>query len=380
MSAPRIARIALNGRFSGTQQPTGTQTVAFHLFDAIIRAPRRAGETVVVFADPRFPGVEAWGDLPGTELIVVPFQDWPRWKAQLWEQLVFPLVARKAGARIGHHPITTCTWWHNGVKTVVTLHDLNFYLHPEWYSRAFRLVFAVCAIPGIRAADRVVTISDYVRDQIAEHLRIPARRLFRVHNGNRLPPPESATLPPPGGPGDYIVCVGSLQPHKNLPRLVKAFLKLRESGFPDLELRVVGRPQPRFAELPELTELLKSPGIRILGYLSNEELFAAYRGARVFCYPSLEEGFGLPLLEAMSVGTPVVTSNVSCLPEIAGPTSELVDPLDVDAIADGLARVLRLPPGERAARIAGGREWEARFRWENGAREYWEIYRNLAAE
>jgi len=370
-------RIALNGRFSGTAQPTGTQTVAFHLFDAVIRAPRREGETVVAFADPRFPGVAAWRDVPGTELVEVPFQDWPRWRAQLWEQLAFPVLARRKGANVGHHPITTCPSWHNGVKTVVTLHDLNFYLHPEWYSRAFRLAFALCAVPGVRRADRVVTISDYVRGQIAEHLRIPAERLFRVHNGNRVPPPASAAVPTPGGAGEYLLCVGSLQPHKNLPRLIEAFLRLRAEGFPDLELRVVGRPQPRFAEQPELTALFQKPGVRILGYLSDEELYAAYRGALAFCYPSLEEGFGLPLLEAMSVGTPVMTSNVSCLPEIAGPAAELADPLDVDALAASIARVLRWSPEERAARIARGREWETRFTWENGARAYWEIYRNL---
>jgi len=368
--------VALNGRFSGTRQPTGTQTVAFHLFDAIVRAPRRAGETVVAFADPRFPGVEAWSGIPGTRLVPVPFQDWSRGRAQLWEQLVFPLRARRCGAAIGHHPITTCPAWHNGVKTLVTLHDLNFYLHPEWYSRAFRLVFSLCAVPGIRRADRVVTISDYVKGQIAAHLGIPSGRLFRVFNGNRVPPAELP--PPPGGPGDYLLCVGSLQPHKNLARLVEAFLRLRESN-PALELRIVGRPQPRFAEMPGLAALLKSPGVRILGYLSEAELYAAYAGARVFCYPSLEEGFGLPLLEAMSVGTPVVTSNVSCLPEIAGPASELVDPFDVGAIAAGIAKVLEWSPEERASRVASGREWEARFTWENGAREYWEIYRNLAA-
>ena len=198
--APAIA-IALNGRFSGTRQPTGTQTVAYHLFDAILRSPQRGGAPVTVFADPRFPGIAAWRDIPETTLVSTPFQDWSRGRSQLWEQFAFPRLARKYDAMIGHHPITTCPFWHNGVKTLVTLHDLNFYLHPEWYSRAFRLVFAFCAIPGIRRADRVVTISDYVRGQIAEHLRIREEHLFRVYNGNRNAPNEPLP-PPPGGPGD----------------------------------------------------------------------------------------------------------------------------------------------------------------------------------
>ena len=117
--------------------------------------------------------------------------------------------------------------------------------------------------------------------------------------------------------------------------------------------------------------------MKILGYLSEEELYAAYQGARVFCYPSLEEGFGLPLLEAMAVGTPVVSSNASCLPEIAGPGAILVDPLRVETILEGLRRLLTLPPEERAERIAQGYAWAARFTWANAATEYWDIYRKM---
>ena len=369
-----LAPLALNGRFSGTAQPTGTQTVAFHLYDAIIRAERE--RPVIVFADPRFQGVEEWGRLPGTTLIAVPFQDWSRHRAQFWEQLVFPFLARRHGCALGHHPITTCPSWQAGVKTVVTLHDLNFYLHPEWFSRSFRLVLRFFALPGIRRAQSVVTISDYVQGQIIEHLRLPPLRVKRIYNGVKFRPnaasPEESTTPRP----PYILCVGSLQPHKNLPRLIRAYLQLRTEQ-PNLELWVVGRPQANFSKLPELAELLQSPGIKLLGYLSDSDLAAAYRHARVFCFPSLEEGFGLPLLEAMQAGTLVVTSQTSCLPEIGGLVCEYIDPLSETSLAQGLRRMLLLSDEERQQRIEQGRAWANSFSWQRAAREYLDLFEEL---
>src|SRR5581483_7039686 len=174
----------------------------------------------------------------------------------------------------------------------------------------------------------------------------------------------------------YLLCVGSLQPHKNLPRLIKAYSMVKET-FPELELWVVGRPQPRFSEMPELHALLKTPGVKLLGYLSDAELRAAYANALVFCYPSLEEGFGLPMLEAMICGAPVVTSNCSCLPEIAGGAAELVDPFSEQDIALGVRKILDLIPGERERWLARGLERAQKFSWANAAREYLAIYEEL---
>ena len=105
--------IALNGRFTGTAQPTGTQTAAYGLFDAIIREPRE--RPVVIFADSRFLASSEWASIPGTTLVEIPFQDWSRRKAQLWEQLTFPRLSRKWNCALAHHPITTCPVWHAGV-------------------------------------------------------------------------------------------------------------------------------------------------------------------------------------------------------------------------------------------------------------------------
>jgi glycosyltransferase involved in cell wall biosynthesis len=367
-----MPRIALNGRFSGTRQPTGTQTAAFALFDAIVRAPREA--ELVIFADSRFDGLAAWRGAPGVAFVETPFQDWTRGRAQLWEQFVFPRVCRRHGCRIAHHPIGTSPVWKNGARSVVTLHDLNFLRHPEWFSWSIRAVFALTVVPGLRRADRVVAISDYVRDDLLRTLGLDPARLRRIYNGVR-PLPASATAP--NSDAAYLLCVGSLQPHKNLARLIAAW-RLVKAEFPGLELRVVGRPQPRFARDAALPELLATPGVKVLGYLDESALADAYRGAALFCYPSLDEGFGLPLLEAMSLGTPVLTSNVSCLPEIAGGNAIFVDPLSEESLAAGIREALRMPENARTERIARAREWAARFTWETAAREYLALYEELA--
>lgn len=366
-----MLRVALNGRFSGTPQPTGTQTVAFQLFDAILR--EESSVEFVIFADSRFPGIRAWKTLPNLRWIEVPFQDWSHAHAQIWEQLSFPRLAWDAGCQIAHHPITTCPIWKHGLRQVVTLHDLNFYRHPEWYSRAFRMVYAVDAVTGLKRADRVVTISDYVCKQAAKEFRIPKSRLRRVYNGVK-----TMAMDVRPAKGNYALCVGSLQPHKNLARMIRAYREIAPQ-FPGLELHVVGRPQARFSDDPEMAGLLSAPGVKLLGYLSERDLAAAYAGARVFCFPSLEEGFGLPILEAMLMGAPVLTSNVSCLPEIAGPALQ-VDPYSEEALAKGLSSLLRLKPEQREKLITRGRAWASRFTWKAAAQQYLQIYAEVGVK
>lgn len=363
-----MLKVAFNGRFSGTSQPTGTQTASFQLFDAILREKRDF--EVVVFGDSRFPGVREWEDLPLVTTVEVPLQDWSRERAQLWEQRDLPRLCRQQECTVAHHPMTTSPLWRNGVRSIVTLHDLNFYLHPEWFSRAFRLAYAVCAVPALKRADRVVAVSRYVREQANQQFHLGPERLRMIYNGVKSLPPAV-----PRSAAPYLLCVGSLQPHKNLARMIKAFVRVK-ADVPGLELHVVGRPQARFVSDTELPSLLSAPGVKLLGYLSEADLASAYAGAAVFCYPSLEEGFGLPILEAMMQETLVLTSNVSCLPEVSGPAT-LVDPLSVGAISMGVMKLLRLQDIERKREIEKGRAWASNFTWQAAAREYVALYKEL---
>lgn len=367
-----MKRIALNGRFSYALQPTGTQTVAFHLFDAILRLPRDF--EVVVFADPAFPGVVEWGTLAGVRLVSVPFHRWSRSRAQLWEQLVFPLRCRREGCRVAHHPMNTSPVFSWGVKSIVTLHDLNFLLHPAWYTRSFRLAYQVCALPGLRRADMVVTISDCVKETARRTLSLSPTRSERVYNGVKAMQSGHSLAP---GEAPYIICVGSLQPHKNLRRILRVFRVLRRE-YPQLELRIVGRRQAHFVEESELKELLETSGVSFLGYLPESELATAYQNAVFFAFPSLEEGFGLPVLEAMSLGTPVLTSRLSCLPEIAGGCARLVDPFSETEMEEAMREMLAWPEAIKMQVSEKGRAWARKFTWDAAARQYVKIYAKVA--
>ena len=263
--APRPLLVGLNGRFSGTLRPTGTQVASFHLFDAIIR--RERDFPVVIFADGKFPGTEAWRTIPQTRFVDVPFSRWRRSAAQLWEQLVLPIRAAKAGCTLLHHPMTTCPRWRNGIRQIVTVHDLNFFHHPEWVSRAFRCWLSAVAVPAIKRADHVATISDYVLDDVRRTLGIAAAKSSRIYNG-LTPLPASHARPAHDATARVILGVNLWQPHKNLSRLIEAFSRLR-TEVPALELHLAGRPQANHRTQPELAGLLARPGVRVLGYTAR---------------------------------------------------------------------------------------------------------------
>lgn len=366
-----MARIAFNGRFSGTPQPTGTHVASFFLFDGIFRANRN--HECVVFTDETFEPVRAWKSLPGVTFVQTPFQEIGRMRSQLWEQFSFRREALKMGCTIGLHPMTTSPFNQKGLKTVVTLHDLNFYLHPEWMSWKFRMAYKLFALPGMRKAARVVCVSERTRELAEQNLDIPARRFSVVYNGiKQVPMVQTAKKK------NTVLCVGSLQPHKNLPRVLEACERLRQD-FPDLELRVVGRPQANFQLHPRLAELLNRPWVHRLGYLSDADLEREYHEAALFCYPSLEEGFGLPVLEAMIQGTLVVTSNLSCLPEVAGPAAFLADPYSVPALEEAMRKALTLSPEEAGRRCEEGLSRAASFTWKRAGEAYLRIFDELGS-
>jgi len=232
------------------------------------------------------------------------------------------------------------------------------------------------AVPGIRAAAHVAAISDYVMQDVRTTLQLPVKRSSRIYNGVKLSSDPTPASKPVGDRA--ILGVNLWQPHKNLVRLLQAFATLR-TELPDLELQLVARPQANFPKVA-LSPLTSAPGVKLLGYVSNEALATAYTQASVFAYPSLAEGFGLPVLEAMAAGTPVVTSNTTSLPEIARGAAILVNPLSETAIIDGLRQALLEDESGRATRIAHGKRIAQGFSWRTAAESYLQLYERLLSE
>ena len=201
------------------------------------------------------------------------------------------------------------------VPFAVTLHDLALVRRPELFPRWHRLSGRTAIGPVARAADHVFAVSEFTRQEAVELLDVRPERVTVI--GNAIEPvfsPEG-----PAAEGDYVLAVGTLEPRKNLRRVADAAARL------STELRVAGAPGWGGVETPGW-----------VGEVSDVELAALYRGARAFVFPSLYEGFGLPVLEAMASGVPVVTSRGGATEEVAGGAAVLVDPLDVEAIAAGI--------------------------------------------
>lgn len=362
-----MQRVALNGRYSGVERPTGAQTVAHDLFGQLVEAERDF--ELVVFADRNAPGIAAWTERDDVELVHVPFRAWGRMRSQLYEQFELSRAARVHRADLVYHPINTCPRFGGGLRHVVTLLDLNFHHNPQWYGRAFRTWLELTTIPGLKKADHVACISDWVAADARKTLGLDPERVSRIYCGLR----ELGHVEAPATDPDVVLAVNPFQPHKNLVRLIDAVGQLRETR-PALRLRVAGRPQDNFQHDPELGDRLARDYVHVTGYLTDAELGDEYARAAVLCIPSFEEGFGMPIIEAMAHDTTVVASNVSCLPEIAGEAGILVDPASVDAIAEGLRTALGESGDDRRRRHELGRAHARRFDLREIAKQYVDLF------
>jgi alpha-1,3-rhamnosyl/mannosyltransferase len=231
------------------------------------------------------------------------------------------------------------------VPTVVTVHDLAVLRRPEWFPRWTR-TYAPQVVPHvIRAATRVIAVSEFTARELETLLRLPRERIHVVPNGvDPVFTPDG-----PRAEGDYVLAVGTLEPRKNLRRTIEA---ARRAG---VELRIAGDRGWGDVE----------PGVGWLGRVGDEELARLYRGARCLVYPSLYEGFGIPVAEALACGCAIVTSRGSAMAEIAGDDATYVEPLDVASIRDGIARAT--PPAPR--RGPG---------WAEVAARTWAVYEEAA--
>jgi glycosyltransferase involved in cell wall biosynthesis len=239
------------------------------------------------------------------------------------------------------------------VPTVLTVHDLAILRAPGAFPRWHRLYGSAGLRRVLRSADAVVAVSEFTRDEVVELAGVPADRVRVVPNG----------VDPvfvPDGPrvdGDYVLAVGTLEPRKNLARAVEA------AQVAGVELRVVGARGWGGVDVDGW-----------VGEVPDTELAALYRGARCVLYPSLYEGFGLPVLEAMACGVPVVTSRGTAMEEVAGEAAVLVDPLDVSAIAEGIAT----SAARRDELVRVGLERARAFDWKQSADDVVELWRELA--
>ena len=240
---------------------------------------------------------------------------------------------------------------------VVTVHDLAVLRHPEAFNRWTR-TYSPRVVPRVlRRADRVIAVSEFTRHEVVELLRVPEEKISVVPNavGPEFTPDGEAAK------GDYVLAVGTLEPRKKLERLAQAVRRM------DTELRVVGARGWGGVEVG-------GDGVRWLGEVDDAELARLYRGAACVAYPSLYEGFGIPVLEAMACGVPVVTTRGTAMEELADGAAVLVDAHDPHEIAAGIERAAT----ERDELVARGLERARSFRWHDVAEATVRVYREAA--
>lgn len=317
----------------------------------------------------------------------LPFHD--IWLARLWQraQLPLPVELITGPLDLFHSPDFTLPPVRRGTPALLTVHDLSFVRDPESAAPTLRAYLNTVVPRSVARADHILADSQATRNDLLELYRAPADKVSVLYSG--VDPVFQPVTDPAAlaavrakydlGTAPFIFSVSTLQPRKNHVRLIQAFAALSQSLDASLQLVIAGGKgwlyDSIFAEVERrgLQERVRFPG-----FVADADLPALYSAARVLAYPSLYEGFGLPLLEAMACGTPVVTSTASCLPEVAGDAALLVDPFDVPALASALERTIA-DEALRAGLIARGFARARAFTWEAAARQLIDLYRRLSA-
>lgn len=293
-------------------------------------------------------------------------------------------LAQRLQLDIIHDPTGATPLLLTRAARVVTIHDAIPYVYPQTSTRLDWLIYRFWLPLALRHVNAVITDSEQSRRDIMSHLSTPSNDTVVVSAAadRRFRPIEpaatAAVLQEYGIDSPYILYVGALESRKNLPRLLEAFGQLREWST-NWKLVIVGARKWKFSPIFDTVQRLAlASHVHFTGYVADEHLPALYSGADLFTFPSLYEGFGLPVLEAMACGTPVVTSNSSSLPEVAGDAALLVDPTDVAAIAQAMRRILEdeaLAADLRQRGLARAAE----FSWERTARETIAVYERVLA-
>jgi len=292
--------------------------------------------------------------LGGSSRALVPVRDLG------WYLAALPAKARRDGIDVLHCP-TQRAPVRSSVPLVVTFHDLAVLRHPETFNSWTRTYSRTVLPRVVKAASRVIAVSEFTKRELLELLDVPEEKVRVIPNAVGRPFSADGEA----AAGDYVLAVSTLEPRKNLPRLMEAYRRAGLNGLPLLVAGASGWGGVR----------VEGDGVRWLGEVGDDELARLYRGARAVAYVSLYEGFGLPVLEAMACGAPVVAARNGALEEVAGGAAVLVDPLDPDAIAAGLNEAIERRDELRPLGISRART----FDWNKVARETVAVYREAAA-
>ncbi|OQA03264.1 MAG: D-inositol 3-phosphate glycosyltransferase [bacterium ADurb.Bin400] len=264
-------------------------------------------------------------------------------------------------------------------KTIVFIHDLAFRYYPEAYSAKELFLQEYALNTAIKHASKLICVSESTRKDLIKFCNVTTDKTTVIHlaHDNKLFR-HSSTKPARSKEKPYVLFVGRLESRKNVVGIIKAFARFKKTTNLPHKLVLVGKPGHGYDKIEN--EIVASGNIRddivVTGYVSNSELANLYSGADAFVFPTLYEGFGIPILEAMASGTPVITSTTSSMPEVAGDAAVLVDPTNISDITDALNKLLTNPALKKAY-VAKGLERAQQFSWDSSASKLLSIINEL---
>jgi glycosyltransferase involved in cell wall biosynthesis len=372
-------RIGLNLLFLIPGEVGGTETYSRGLITSLVE--KYPGVQFYVFIN-KESGQLDFLEHPNLVKILCPIFAANRCARLLWEQLILPWQVRHLHLDLLHSLGYFGPLWLP-CKSVITIHDLNYKFVPQSMSRLTRIVQKLLVEASVHSVDHVIVVSNFVRNQVINFLRISSDKVSAIHEASTylmsqvITPLAHDIRERYGISKPYIVAFSSLTVHKNISGLIQAFQRIYELAPGRYQLVIIGHEPRKDGTLLDLRQNLSflNLGIFFTGYLSDPEVISLLANSATFVFPSYYEGFGLPLLEAMSMSVPVVCSNRGSLPEVAGEAALFFDPQNTREMADSILRVLE--DGNLSTYlIHKGHQNLTRFSWEKAAAETFGVYQS----
>ncbi len=375
-----LMRIMIDARSVDTRQ-SGVGNYVTHLIKGLREIDKKSHYVLMVTAKQKDKIIETF---PSFDTYTVPFSNENHILGDAWEFWMLPKLLKKKSIDVFHGPAFLAPPFQNGFRSVATIHDLVAFHHPKTIPAKYAIYMRFLIRMMIKRAGRIITDTACIKEEIIDFFKIDPTRIFPVPIAvsEQFRPLEDQGLVDQvkkryGIQKRYFLYVGNIEPRKNLSRLFLACDSIREKLSDDFQLVVTGKKGWLYREIFEtLAGTAFRENIVFTRYVKKEDVPALYNGADFFVFPSIYEGFGLPILEAMRCGTPVITSRASSMPEVAGDAALFVDPFKSSDIAEKILTLAFNESLQRNLREKGFKQ-AAKFSWERTARLTQQVYETI---